>query len=113
MLDFGRLPSIVRRMPGGDPVLKVRFYIDRESGEPHFARHELSKDEVLEVLANPLEDRPGHEGARTALGRTCGGRYTRVVYVPDPRPDSVFVITAYEIGPKARLALVRRLRRKP
>jgi hypothetical protein len=65
------------------------------------------------VLANPLEDRPGHEGARTALGKTRGGRYVRVVSVPDLGPDSVFVITAYEIGPKAGLALVRRLRRKP
>ena len=29
-------------------------------------------------------------------------RYLRVVYVPDLVPDSVFVITAYDIGPKAK-----------
>jgi len=89
--------------------LNVRFYVDRESGEPHFARHGLSEHDLREVLANPLEDRPGQEGARTALCRSHAGRYIRVVYVP----DSVFVITAYEIGPKAKLAVVRRLRRKP
>ena len=65
------------------------------------------------MLANPLEDRPGQEGARTALCRSHAGRYIRVVYVPDSEPDSVFVITAYKIGRKAKLAVVRRLRRKP
>ena len=87
--------------------------MDREAGEPHFVRHGLSEEDVRDVLAGPLEDRPGHEGARTALGRNREGRYIRVVYVPDPEPDSVFVVTAFEIGPKAKLALLRRLRRKP
>jgi len=47
-----------------------------------------------------------------ALGRTAAGRYLRVIYVPDPEPDSVFVITAYDLGPKAKRALRRRRRRK-
>ena len=64
------------------------------------------------MLARPLEDRPGREGSRVALGRTAAGRYLRVIYVPDPEPDSVFVITAYDLGPKAKRALRRRRRRK-
>jgi len=35
-----------------------------------------------------------------------------VIYVPDPIPESVFVITAYEIGPKAKKALRRRQKKK-
>jgi hypothetical protein len=35
-----------------------------------------------------------------------------VIYVPDPMPDSVFVVTAYQLGPKALSALRRRRRRK-
>ena len=97
----------------GSPVLNLRFYMDRETGEPHFVRHGLSEEDVQDVLASPLEDRPGQEGSRTVVGRSREGRYIRVVYVPDPEPDSEFVITAYEIGPKAKLALLRRLRRKP
>jgi hypothetical protein len=31
---------------------------------------------------------------------TASGRYLRVIYVPDPEPDSVFVITAYELTGK-------------
>jgi hypothetical protein len=32
----------------------------------------------------------------------------RVIYVPDPAPGSVFVITAYALGTKALKALRRR-----
>ena len=87
--------------------------MDPEAGEPHFVHHGVSEEDVRDVLAGPLEDRPGHEGARTALGMSGEGRYIRVVYGPDPKPDSLFAITAHEIGPKAKLALLHRLRRKP
>jgi hypothetical protein len=53
----------------------------------------------------------GHEGSRIALGQTASGRYLRVIYVPDPEPDSVFVITAYELAGKP-LAAYRRRRKK-
>lgn len=76
-------------------------------------RHHVSEAEVEAVLARPLEDRPGRDQSRIALGQTDAGRYLRVIYVPDPAPDSVFVITAYEPGPKARKALRRRRRKKP
>jgi hypothetical protein len=32
----------------------------------------------------------------------------KVIYVPDPAPGSLFVITAYDLGPKALKALRRR-----
>ena len=92
--------------------MEVRFYIDPESGEPHIYRHDVSKEEVREILTRPIEDRVGREGSRVAVGRTHAGRYLRVIYVPDPEPQSVFVITAYELGPNAKRALRRRRRRK-
>ena len=92
--------------------MKIRFYKAPESSETHMAHHGVSEQEAREVLARPLEDRPGREGSRVALGRTAAGRYLRVIYVPDPEPDSVFVITAYDLGPKAKRALRRRRRRK-
>jgi len=58
-------------------------------------------------------DVPGQEDARVAIGQTRGGRYLRIIYVPDPEPDSVFVITGYDLGPKAVRALRRRLKSKP
>jgi len=89
----------------------VRYYIDPETDLPHIYRHGVEEQDVEEVLRRPMEDRPGREGARVALGRSRAGRYLRVIYVPDPVPDSVFVITAYRLGAKALRALRRRRRR--
>lgn len=79
---------------------------------PHIHNHGIDEEEVIDVLSSPGEDRPGREGARVAIGKTRAGRYLRVIYVPDPQPDSVFVITAYELRGKPLLAYRRRLRRK-
>ena len=92
--------------------MKVRYYLDSETGEPHLYRHDVSEREVEEVLTRPGEDRPGREGARVAIGRTRAGRYLRVIYVPDAEPESVFVITAYELRGKPLTAYRRRMRRR-
>jgi hypothetical protein len=93
--------------------VNIRFYIDPELGQPHILRHNVTEREVEEVLARPMEDRPGSDGSRVALGQTAAGRYLRIIYVSDPEPDSMFVITGYDLGPKAKRALKRRRRRKP
>jgi len=79
----------------------VRFYIDPATDQPHIYRHSVTEEEVEDVLARPMEDRAGRDGSRIASGQTEAGRYLRVIYVPDPTPGSVFVITAYEFGEKA------------
>ena len=68
----------------------------------------MTAAKVEDVLSRPIEDRPGSEGSRVALGQTETGRYLKVIYVPDPAPNSVFVITAYDLGPNALKALRRR-----
>jgi len=90
----------------------IRYYIDPETELPHMYRHDVAEQDVEDVLRRPMEDRPGREGARVALGRSRAGRYLRIIYVPDPVPDSVFVITAYRLGAKALRALRRRRRRR-
>jgi hypothetical protein len=92
--------------------MRLRFYIDPETGEPHIYKHGVSEAEVEQLLSHAGEDRPGREGSRVAVGRTLSGRLLRVIYVPDPRPDSHFVITAYELQGKAAMAYRRRGRRK-
>ena len=89
--------------------MDVRYFIDLQ----HICEHRVSEEEVEEILASPAEDRPGEEGSRVALGRTFAGRFLRVIYVPDPKPNSVFVITAYELKGKPLTAFRRRHRRKP
>jgi hypothetical protein len=88
--------------------VELRFFIDSSTGQPHIYSHSVTEVEVEDVLARPIEDRPGSEGSRVALGQTEAGRYLKVIYVPDPEPGSVFVITAYDLGPKALKALRRR-----
>ena len=92
--------------------MNIRFYLDPETERPHIYGHAIDEDEVADVLANPGEDRLGREGSRVAIGKTRGGRYLRVIYVPDPEPDRVFVITAYELRGKPLTAYRRRRRRK-
>ncbi len=92
--------------------MRKRFHIDPETGDPHIYRHGITESEVADVLRRPGEDRPGREGSRVAIGRTREGRYLRIIYVPDPKPDSVFVITAYEMVGKPLAAYRRRMRRK-
>jgi hypothetical protein len=83
----------------------VRYFVDPASGQPHIYQHDVAETELEDVLARP---RPGRDDSRIAIGQTAAGRYLRVIYVPDPEPGSVFVITAYELGPKALKALRRR-----
>lgn len=92
--------------------MNVRFYVDPETAEPHIYGHQVTEEEAVDVLRNPGEDRPGREGSRVAIGRTRAGRYLRVIYVPDPEPDSVFVITAYELRGKPLVAYRRRRRQR-
>jgi hypothetical protein len=93
--------------------MELRFYIDPESGEPHIYKHQVSEREAEDVLSRPIEDRAGRDGARVAVGQTRAGRYLRVIYVPDPEPESLFVITAFDLAAKALRALKRRRKKKP
>ena len=92
--------------------MNVRFYTDLETGLPHIHNHGVHEDEVEEVLARPGDDFRGSRSSRIALGRTWAGRYLKIVYVPDPQPGSVFVVTAYEMKGKLLAAYRRRQRRK-
>ena len=92
--------------------MRIRFYRDPATGEPHIFHHQVTEEEVRQVLVSAGEDRPGAEGARVAMGRTAAGRYLRVIYVPDPEPDSVFVVTAYDLRGKPLKAFRRRMRRR-
>ena len=92
--------------------MQLRFHIDPATGLPHIHEHDVTEQEVEEILGRPLQDMRGRENSRIAIGQTGDGRYLKVIYVPDPLPNSVFVITAYELGPKAKRAARRKKRKK-
>jgi hypothetical protein len=90
--------------------MNIRYYIDPETGSPHIYKHNVVENEVEDVLLTPGEDRLGREGSRIAMGQTNAGRYLRVLYVPEP--ESIFVITAFELTGKPLTAYKRRRRKK-
>ena len=92
--------------------MNIRFNTDRETGLPHIYKHGVNEDEVEDVLLNPGEDWAGHDNSRVAIGQTQSGRYLQVIYVRDPQPNSVFVITAYDLKGKPLTAYRRRQRQR-
>jgi uncharacterized protein DUF4258 len=106
------LPSDRRRWRSYTKVKHTRRKGTILKQDCHIYNHDVDEEEVGEVLESPGEDRPGRDGSRVALGQTRGGRFLRVIYVRDPQPDSVFVVTAYDLRGKLLLAYRRRLRKK-
>lgn len=96
----------------GGKTLTVRHYIDPTTHQPHIYKHNFLESEAEEVLEHPGEDRRGSGGSRVAIRQTMAGRFLRVIYVPDPKPNGIFVITAYDLRENALLAFKRRRRRK-
>ncbi len=92
--------------------MNIRFNSDQETGLPHIYDHDVDEDEVEDILLNPGEDRAGRGNSRVAIGQTRTGRYLRVIYLRDPQPDSVFVLTAYELTGKPLTAYRRRQRKR-
>jgi len=92
--------------------MEVRYFLDPDSGQPHIYGHGVSEQEVEEVLRGRGEDLRAARDSRRKIGQTAAGRILQVFYVPDEDPQSVFVITAYELRGKAKKAYRRRQRRK-
>lgn len=65
--------------------MDIRYFLDPETGSPHIHRHGVTEEDVEDVLRRPIEDRPGREGSRVAVGRTETGRYLRIIYVSHTR----------------------------
>jgi len=83
--------------------VRIRYYIDPGTDLPHIVRHNVSENEIRDIPLRAVEDRPGKDGSRVAIGKTRRGRYLRVIYVP-AEPNSVFVIIAYELDGKPLVA---------
>lgn len=92
--------------------MELRFYEDPDTGQPHIYAHNVTEEEVEEVLRGRGEDLRAAHDSRQKLGQTHAGRYLKVIYVPDKDPSSVFVIAAHELRGKAKLAYRRRAKRK-
>ena len=84
--------------------MELRFWIDPETGLPHIFDHRVTEEEVRQVLSRTGEEFAGRDRSRIRLGQTEAGRYLQVVYVPDNVGESAFVVTAFDLTPKAKRA---------
>lgn len=92
--------------------MDIRYYLDPDTQQPHIYGHGVTEAEVEQVMRKSGEDLPAKNNSRMKLGRTDAGRYLQVIYVPDDDPQSVFVITAYELRGKAKQAFRRRRKKR-
>jgi hypothetical protein len=92
--------------------MDVRYYYDPITGLPHIYTHGVTEAEVEWVLARPGEDGRSSGRTRQSTGQTFGGRYLRVIYVPDLVGDGAFVVTAYPLTGKPLQAYRRRRRKR-
>jgi hypothetical protein len=90
--------------------MMIRFHVDLETGLPHIYGHNVTENEVSQVMRRPGEIRRGEEDSMVAIGQTEA--YLRVIYVPDPNSSSIFVITAYDLKGKPLAAYRRRRHRR-
>ncbi len=92
--------------------MEIRYDLDPETGLPHLHDHGVTEADVEWVLRRVGEEGPSSGGSRQVVGQTEGGRYLRVVHVPDEGGDGVFVVTAYPLGDREVRAYRRRKRRR-
>jgi hypothetical protein len=92
--------------------LNIRYNVDADTGLPHIYGHNVSEQEVEDVLRRPLENRPGERSSRALIGQTRQGRYLRVIVSIDWDGRGVFVVTAYELQGKPFKALRRRMKKR-
>ncbi len=91
--------------------MRLRFYINPATGEPHFHDHGVAAWEVEDIMETFYEDVAAHSGARAAIGQTRNGRWLRVIYRQTPDPDELLIVTAFTPTTKALRAIRRRLRK--
>ena len=80
--------------------MNIRYNTDSETDLPHIYKHGVTEEEIEDILLNPDEDRAGRDNSAVVIGQTQSGHYLQVTYVGDSQPDSVFVITAYDLKEK-------------
>jgi len=88
--------------------MEYRFYKDPDTGMAHCRNHGVTELEAISVVQSPGRLFRNQDESLVAEGQTLSGRYIRVVYREDSQDDSIFVITAYDMGGKAKRAYRRR-----
>jgi hypothetical protein len=94
-------------------AVRLEFYIDPETGEPHISLHNVKEEEVAEVLVGDGLRWRASDGKTVVIGKTGDGRFLQTVIVEGNDPDDpILVITAYPPNKELIAAYRRRMRKK-
>lgn len=63
--------------------MEIRYYLDPSTEEPHIYKHDVTENDVEEILQGPGEDLRAAGETRRKIGKTASGRILQVFYVPD------------------------------
>ena len=53
--------------------MQIRYHNDPTTGLPHIYQHDVSEQEVEDILGRPLQDIRGRDDSRIAIGQTAEG----------------------------------------
>jgi len=81
-----------------------------EWSEEHIAKHNVTMEEVAEVLSGSHVESAGRDDTVLVSGQTEAGRYLLVVAVDEGRGQA-FVVTAREMSDSEKKAYRRRVKR--
>lgn len=76
---------------------------DPNGNVQHCAEHGVTKDEVEEAIANPIDDDVSRSSGRPVLfGETSSGRHLMIVY-EEIDDDTIYPVTAYDVPRRREL----------
>lgn len=76
---------------------------DLNGNVQHCAEHGVTKDEVEEAIANPIDDDVSRSSGRPVLfGETSSGRHLMIVY-EEIDDDTIYPVTAYDVPRRREL----------
>ena len=80
--------------------MKIKYYIDPDTNEPHIYKHEVEKAEIMDFFTEiKYFEFIRKDKSFESYGRLKTGRYLQVAYRKE-RDNTIFVITAYDIEDK-------------
>ena len=108
------LPGCVSTGSTHDEIKKnireaIEFHLAGSGKKAMNCRCPALTQSTLTFLPNICIPAPADRDCVLDIGQTDTGRYLRVIYARDPKPDSIFVITAYELEGKPLKAYRRRI----
>lgn len=76
---------------------------DPNGNVQHCAEHGVTKDEVEEAIANPIDDDVSRSSGRPVLfGETSSGSHLMIVY-EEIDDDTIYPVTAYDVPRRREL----------